>query len=140
MIDMRTAIEEVRVQAEEAAYWRAMEKILGTLTARTLRGTLRIKIRGEGLTERQRVSRGLTELFASQATTVEELARQDSEVKAPQSRSEAIENLTVPTHWVDFSGPTGEVRRAIPFIRNGLARGAKVVAMLPSQDVDKYRD
>src|SRR5436309_9926013 len=47
MIDVRGAIEEIQARTGDEAYWRALEKVLGTLTARALRGTLRVKIQGE---------------------------------------------------------------------------------------------
>ena len=64
MIDVREAIEEIQVRTGDQAYWHALEMVLGTLTARTLRSTLRLKIRGEDLSERERVAKGLAEIFS----------------------------------------------------------------------------
>ena len=75
MIDVREAIDEIQAQSVDEAYWRALERVLGTLTARTLRGTFRAKIKGDGISERERVAQGLAEVFASQARTVEELEK-----------------------------------------------------------------
>jgi len=65
MIDVREALDEIQARSADEAYWRALERVLGTLTARTLRGTFRAKIKGDGTSERERVAQGLTELFAS---------------------------------------------------------------------------
>ncbi len=77
MIDVREAIEEIQVRTGDQAYWHALEMVLGTLTARTLRSTLRLKIRGEDLSERERVAKGLAEIFSAQAATVENVARRE---------------------------------------------------------------
>ena len=140
MIDVREAIDEIQAQSVDEAYWRALERVLGTLTARTLRGTFRAKIQGEGISERERVAQGLAELFASQARTVEELARKESSRNASGPRDNKMEELGVHGHWVDFSDAASEARRAMAFVKRGLARGAKVVALLPSSDMDLYRE
>jgi len=140
VIDVREAIDEIQAQSVDEAYWRALERVLGTLTARTLRGTFRAKIKGEGISERERVAQGLAELFASQARTVEELARKESSRNASGPRDNKMEELGVHGHWVDFSDAASEARRAMAFVERGLARGAKVVALLPSSDMDAYRE
>src|SRR5437764_15043891 len=68
VIDVREAIEEVRLRTGDQAYWHALEMVLGTLTARTLRSTLRLKIRGEDLSERERVAKGLAEILYTKAS------------------------------------------------------------------------
>src|SRR5438094_10658253 len=40
VLDVREAIEEVRLRTGDQAYWHALEMVLGTLTPRTLRCTL----------------------------------------------------------------------------------------------------
>ncbi|TLZ68871.1 MAG: hypothetical protein E6K12_00010 [Methanobacteriota archaeon] len=140
MIDVRETIDEIEARSVDEAYWRALERVLGTLTARTLRGTLRVKIQGEGISERDRVARGLTELFSYQARTVEELARKETSEKAPRPRDDTMQELGVHGHWVDFSDAASEARRAMAFVRRGLIRGAKVIALLPSLDLDRYRE
>jgi hypothetical protein len=140
MIDVREAIDEIQERSVDEAYWRALEKVLGTLTARTLRGTLRVKIQGEGISERDRVAQGLTQLFSSQARAVEELARREGSQIASRPCDEALQELGVHGHWVDFSDAAVEARRAMGFVKRGLARGAKVIALLPSVDLDLYRD
>ena len=133
MIDVRETIDEIEARSVDEAYWRALERVLGTLTARTLRGTLRVKIQGEGISERDRVARGLTELFSYQARTVEELARKETSEKAPRPRDDTMQELGVHGHWVDFSDAASEARRAMAFVRRGLIRGAKVIALLPCE-------
>ena len=139
MIDVRETIDQIEARSVDEAYWRALEKVLGTLTARALRGTLRVKIQGEGISERDRVARGLTELFSYQAKTVEDLARKETSQNAPRPRDDTMHELGVHGHWVDFSDAANEARRAMDFVKRGLARGAKVVALLPSVDLDVYR-
>lgn len=139
MINVRSVIDEVRIQVEDEAYWRALEKILGTITARTVRGTFRVKIRDETLRERDRVARGLTEMFAYQARTVEDLARKEATVKAPRPRDEAMQDPGVHEHWIDFSEPEEEAGRILQFVERGLARGAKIVGLLPSESVADFR-
>src|SRR5207253_8026327 len=87
----------------DQAYWHALEMVLGTLTARTLRSTLRLKIRGEDLSERERVAKGLAEIFSAQAATVENLARRESALRGPRPREAALQELEMHSHWVDFS-------------------------------------
>ena len=140
MIDVRGAIDEIKARSMDEAYWRALERVLGTLTARALRGTLRVKIHGEGISERERVAQGLTELFSSQARTVEELARKESSQIASRPRDAAMQELGVHGHWVDFSDAADEAQRSMAFVKRGLARGAKVVALLPSADLEAYQE
>src|SRR5947208_7947904 len=140
MTDLREALHEIQAQSVDEAYWRALERVFGTLTARPLRGTFRAKIKGEGISERERVAQGLTELFASQARTVEELARKESSRNASGPRDNKMEELGVHGHWVDFSDAASEARRAMAFVKRGLARGAKVVALLPSSAMDVYQE
>ena len=140
MIDVREALDEIQARSVDEAYWRALERVLGTLTARTLRGTFRAKIKGEGISERERVAQGLTEVFASQARTVEELALKESSRNASGPRDNKMEELGVHGHWVDFSDAASEAHRAMAFVKRGLARGAKVIALLPSSDMDVYRE
>src|SRR5437899_10779324 len=102
MIDVREAIDEIQARSADEAYWRALERVLGTLTARTLRGTFRAKNKGEGISERERVAQGLTELFASQARTDEELARKESSRNASGPRANKMEELGGHGHWVAF--------------------------------------
>jgi hypothetical protein len=136
MIDVRPTIDAVRLRAEEDAYWHALEKALGLMTARTLRGTLRNV--GQGLTERDRVAQGLSDVYASEAKVVEDLALQETKVTGPQPRSAALADLAIHEHWVDFSEEGSEAARSIPFVERGLERGAKVVALLPSEDLEEY--
>ncbi len=139
MIDVREAIEEVRQRTGDQAYWHALEMVLGTLTARTLRSTLRLKIRGEDLSERERVAKGLAEIFSAQAATVDNLARREAALRGPRPREAALQELETHSHWVDFSDPANEARRAMGFVKRGIERGAKVVALLPSPDIEAYR-
>src|SRR5207247_8839337 len=39
MIDVREALDEIQARSAAGASWRALERAMGTLTARTLRGT-----------------------------------------------------------------------------------------------------
>src|SRR5438034_6931900 len=107
VIDVREAIEEIQVRTGDQAYWHALEMVLGTLTARTLRSTLRLKIRGEDLSERARVAKGLAEIFSAQAATVENLARRESALRGPRPREAALQELEMHSHWVDFSDEIG---------------------------------
>src|SRR5437763_14593641 len=43
------------------------------------------------------------------------------------------------SHWVDFSDAANETRRAMGFVKRGIERGAKVVALLPSPNIEAYR-
>src|SRR5438046_9994028 len=45
VIDVREAIEEVRLLTGDPAYWLAVEMVLGTLTGRPLRSTTRLNTR-----------------------------------------------------------------------------------------------
>jgi len=110
------------------------------LTARTLRGTFRATIHEEGLSERERVAQGLSEMLAYQARTIEDLARKETTIRGPRPRSDALQELEVHAHWADFSDPAFEAKRAMPFIERGLSRGAKVVALLPSVDIEDFRE
>jgi len=139
VIDVREAIEEIQVRTGDQAYWHALEMVLGTLTARTLRSTLRLKIRGEDLSERERVAKGLAEIFSAQAATVENLARRESALRGPRPREAALQELEMHSHWVDFSDAANETRRAMGFVKRGIERGAKVVALLPSPNIEAYR-
>jgi hypothetical protein len=139
MIDARSVIDEVCLRFEDEAYWQALEKIFGTITARTVRGTFRVKRPDEGLRERDRVARGLTEVFASQARTVENLARKEATVKGPRGREEAMQDLGVHEHWVDFAEPEEQAGRIVSFIERGLAHGAKVVGLVSSETVPDFR-
>jgi len=139
VIDVREAIEEIQVRTGDQAYWHALEMVLGTLTARTLRSTLRLKIRGEHLSERERVAKGLAEIFSAQAATVENLARRESALRGPRPREAALQELEMHSHWVDFSDAANETRRAMGFVKRGIERGAKVVALLPSPNIEAYR-
>src|SRR5437867_2945018 len=140
VIDVREAIEEVRQRTGDQAYWHALEMVLGTLTARTLRSTLRLKIRGEDLSERERVAKGLAEIFSAQAATVDNLARREAALRGPRPREAALQELETHSHWVDFSDPANEARRAMGFVKRGIERGAKVVALLPSPDIEAALD
>src|SRR5437016_12904050 len=139
VIDVREAIEEIQVRTGDQAYWHALEMGLGTLTARTLRSTLRLKIRGEDLSERERVAKGLAEIFSAQAATVDNLARREAALRGPRPREAALQELETHSHWVDFSDPANEARRAMGCVKRGIERGAKVVALLPSPDLEAYR-
>jgi hypothetical protein len=138
MIDVRAAIDEVKLQAEDEAYWSALEKILGNVTAKTLRRTLGAKTRGDTSTERERVSRRLSELLAGPSRFVEGVAKTEASVRGPRPREDALQALGVHEHWIDFAGPSEQAGRTIPFVERGLARGAKVVALLPSERADDY--
>ena len=61
-------------------------------------------------------------------------------MRGPRPRIEAIQDLGPRDHWVDFASPADEPSRAMAFVNQGLARGAKVVALLPSEDVEAYRE
>ncbi|TLZ95669.1 MAG: hypothetical protein E6J95_01790 [Methanobacteriota archaeon] len=61
-------------------------------------------------------------------------------MRGPRPRIEAIQDLGPRDHWVDFASPADEPGRAMAFVNQGLARGAKVVALLPSEDVEAYRE
>src|SRR2546430_11251923 len=108
MIHVREALDEIQARSADEAYWRALEMVLGTLTARTLRGTFREKIQGEGISERERVAHGLTELFASQARTFEELARTASSRNASGPQDTTMEELGYHGLWVAFSDASPE--------------------------------
>src|SRR5437879_6731744 len=140
MIDVREALDAIQAPSVDDAYCRGLERVLGTLTARSRRGTFRAKTKGEGVSERERVARGLTEVFASQARTVEERALKESSRNASGPRDNKMEELGVHGHWVDFSDAASEAHRAMAFVKRGLARGAKVIALLPSSDMDVYRE
>src|SRR5206468_5435685 len=96
--------------------------------------------KGDGTSERERVAQGLTALLAAHAKTVETLARKGSSRNASGPRENTMEELGVHGHWVDFSDAASEARRAMAFVKRGLARGAKVVALLPSSDMEVYRE
>ena len=136
MFDVRPTIDAVRLRAEEDAYWHALDKALGIMTSRLLRSTLRNV--GQGLTERDRVANGLSDVYAIQAKAVEELARQETRVAGPEPRGEALTDLPVHEHWIDFSDEGSEPARSIPFVERGFERGAQVVALVPSQEVEAY--
>src|SRR5438874_838702 len=66
--------------------------------------------------------------------------RKQSSRNASGPRENTMEELGVHGHWVDFSDAASEARRAMAFVKRGLARGAKVVALLPSSDMEVYRE
>src|SRR5712691_2591068 len=136
MFDVRPTMDAVRLRAEEDAYWHALEKALGTVTARMLRSSLRNV--GQGRTERDRVAKGLSDIYAAEARAVEELARKETSIAGPQPRPQALTDLAAHEHWIDFSEEPSEAERATPFVERGLKRGAQVVAFLPSQEVEAY--
>src|SRR5438046_2999188 len=57
----------------------------------------------------------------------------------PRPREAALQELETHSHWVDFSDPANEARRAMGFVKRGIERGAKVIALLPSPDIEAYR-
>src|SRR5256886_14668736 len=85
-------------------------------------------------------ARSLAEVYESEARLVGDLVRPETRMRGPRPRIEAIQDLGPRDHWVDFASPADEPGRAMAFVNQGLARGAKVVALLPSEDVEAYRE
>src|SRR5256884_5873144 len=92
---------------------------------------------GEGM---EAGARSLAEVYESEARLVGDLVRPETRMRGPRPRIEAIQDLGPRDHWVDFASPADEPSRAMAFVNQGLARGAKVVALLPSEDVEAYRE
>ena len=92
---------------------------------------------GEGM---EAGARSLAEVYESEARLVGDLVRPETRMRGPRPRIEAIQDLGPRDHWVDFASPADEPGRAMAFVNQGLARGAKVVALLPSEDVEAYRE
>src|SRR5947207_14263090 len=85
-------------------------------------------------------ARSLAEVYESEARLVGDLVRPETRLRGPRPRIEAIQDLGPRDHWVDFASPVDEPARAMAFVSQGLARGAKIVALLPSEDVERYRE
>ena len=85
-------------------------------------------------------ARSLAEVYESEARLVGDLVRPETRMRGPRPRIEAIQDLGPRDHWIDFASPADEPGRAMAFVNQGLARGAKVVALLPSEDVEAYRE
>src|SRR5947208_15131634 len=84
-------------------------------------------------------ARSLAEVYESEARLVGDLVRPETRMRGPRPRIEAIQDLGPRDHWVDFASPADEAGRATAFANQRLARGAKVVARLPSELVDAAR-
>src|SRR5207249_6348143 len=85
-------------------------------------------------------ARSLAEVYESEARLVGDLVRPETRMRGPRPRIEAIQDLGRRDHWVAFASPVDEPARAMAFVSQGLARGAKIVALLPSEDVERYRE
>src|SRR5207253_1330904 len=85
-------------------------------------------------------ARSLAEVYESEARLVGDLVRPETRLRGPRPRIEAIQDLGPRDHWVDFASPADEPGRAMAFVNQGLARGAQVGALLPSADVEAYRE
>ena len=84
-------------------------------------------------------AKSLSDVYESEARRVSDLARAETRPRGPRPRRDAIEDLGLADHWIDFADPADETARALSFANRGLARGAKVVALLPAGDIDAYR-
>ena len=98
-----------------------------------------MKAHVKALPERERSVKGLADVYAFESKRVGDISREETRARGPRPRGDALQEVGLQDHWVDFSDPQEEADRAMAFANRGLARGAKVVALLPTADFDGYR-
>lgn len=138
-MDAREFVTSFRVRGHERAYWRALEMVFGPNAAPVLRAMLLARNPQNGLTERERVARGLERILEYQAQAIEALARREAPVGEPRPLAAALSDMGAHGHLVHFGRPREEAGEALRFMEVALQRDAKVICLYPEAAVEALK-